>query len=121
VIGEFDGQPFGYFEIYWVAEDRLGPYYDVDAFDRGIHMLVGNPHFLGRQFFSTWAQSLIHYCFLAESRTLNVMGEPNAANWRVVRISRGVGMKKQKEFDFPHKRAALLQCERHDFFAQYAQ
>ncbi|OOF12956.1 hypothetical protein BZG79_08730 [Salinivibrio sp. MA427] len=121
VIGEFDGKPFGYFEIYWVAEDRLGPYYDVDAFDRGMHMLVGNSDFLGRQYFNTWAQSIIHYCFLAEPRTRNVMGEPNATNWRVARIARGVGMKKQKEFDFPHKRAALMQCERNDFFARYAQ
>ena len=44
LIGEFNGQPFGYVEAYWVAEDRLSPYFNVQDFDRGIHLLVGEQH-----------------------------------------------------------------------------
>lgn len=37
VIGCFDGKPFGYFEVYWVKEDRLGFYLggNVGDWDRG--------------------------------------------------------------------------------------
>jgi len=51
VFGYFDDEPFGYFELYWTPEDRLGPYYEAQDFDRGIHLLVGNPAYLGAQYF----------------------------------------------------------------------
>ena len=39
LIGYFDADPFGYFEAYWAARDRIAPYYDVAEHDRGVHML----------------------------------------------------------------------------------
>ncbi|MCY7295229.1 GNAT family N-acetyltransferase [Alteromonas sp. a30] len=120
VIGEFDGVPFGYFEVYWAPEDRLGPHYQCENFDRGVHILVGNMAFRGSIYFDTWAKAIIQFCFQDDPRTNNVMGEPNAANHRVVAITERVGMEKQYEFDFPHKRAALLQCKRARFFQQFA-
>ena len=116
VIGEFDGVPFGYFEVYWTPEDRLGPYYDHQAFDRGIHILVGNFDYRGGTFFDAWGKSIFHYCFVSEPQTMRLFGEPNAKNHRVVKITERIGMQKQFEFDFPHKRAALLQCDRERFF-----
>ncbi|WP_089140407.1 GNAT family N-acetyltransferase [Vibrio rumoiensis] len=116
VIGEFDGVAFGYFEVYWAAEDRLGPYYECQDYDRGVHILVGNFDYRGGTYFDAWGKSILHYCFLVEPQTMNTVGEPNAKNHRVVKITERIGMKKQFEFDFPHKRAALLQCQRHDFF-----
>lgn len=116
VIGEFDGVAFGYFEVYWAAEDRLGPYYESQDYDRGIHILVGNFDYRGGTFFDAWGKSILHYCFLVEPKTMVTVGEPNAKNHRVIKITERIGMKKQFEFDFPHKRAALLQCQRQDFF-----
>ncbi|MBD1573548.1 GNAT family N-acetyltransferase [Vibrio sp. S17_S38] len=116
VIGEFDGVAFGYFEVYWAPEDRLGPYYECQDFDRGVHILAGNFDYRGGTFFDAWGKSILHYCFLDEAQTMRAVGEPNAKNHRVVKITERIGMKKQFEFDFPHKRAALLQCERGDFF-----
>lgn len=120
VIGEFDGIPFGYFEIYWTAEDRLGPFYDVDKFDRGVHMLSANARFRGWRYFSAWSRSIVHYCFLADLKTQNVMGEPRADNKKVLALTERIGFEHLFDFDFPHKTAAMLQCRRQRFFDAYA-
>ncbi|USD67623.1 GNAT family N-acetyltransferase [Vibrio sp. SCSIO 43136] len=120
VIAEFDGVPFGYFEVYWTAEDRLGPYYEVEAFDRGAHMLSANPRFRGWRYFEVWSKAVVQYCFLVNSQTNHVMGEPRADNAKVLELTRRVGFDNLFEFDFPHKRAAMLQCPRKRFFEQFA-
>lgn len=119
VIGYFDGVPFGYFEVYWTPEDRLGPYYECHAYDRGVHMLVGNKLFLGHKNFINWSKAILHAVFMDEQSTLNIMGEPRADNHHVIRITKNIGMKKLKEFDFPHKRSALMCCDRSEFFNSY--
>ena len=119
VIGYFDDVPFGYFEVYWAPEDRLGPYYDCDDYDRGVHMLVGNELFLGHKNFFNWSRAVMHAIFMDEQATLNVMGEPRADNLHVARITKNIGMKKLKEFDFPHKRSALMCCDRTSFFNSF--
>ena len=81
VIGCWDGRPFGYFEIYWVKEDRLGRYMDgCGNYDRGIHCLVGEQEFRGPARVKVWLSALVHYCFLADERTECVMLEPRVDN-----------------------------------------
>lgn len=82
VIGCFDGKPFGFFEIYWVKEDRLGGYLGGDCgdFDRGIHVLVGEQEFRGPHRLRAWLHALVHYCWTADSRTNVVMLEPRVDN-----------------------------------------
>ncbi|KAI9675492.1 MAG: hypothetical protein M1829_003296 [Trizodia sp. TS-e1964] len=75
-IGCWDGRPFGYMEIYWAREDRLGRVADVGPWDRGIHCLVGEEEFRGPHRVAAWLSSLVHYCFLADSRTESVWVEP---------------------------------------------
>ncbi|GIC76425.1 GNAT family N-acetyltransferase [Moritella sp. F3] len=116
VIGYVDGVAFGYLEVYWTPEDRLGIYYDCQHYDRGVHMLVGNPLFLGGRYFVNWARCLQHAIYTDEQRTGHVLGEPRADNKHVAKIASKVGLEKLKEFDFPHKRAALLCSARNDFF-----
>jgi len=84
VIGCFDGKPFGYFEIYWVTEDRLGAYAggNVGDFDRGIKCLVGEQEFRGSSRVKVWLSALVHYCWLADARTQTVMLEPRVDNER---------------------------------------
>lgn len=117
VITEINGEAAGYFEIYWTKEDRLGPYYDSAPFDRGFHLLVGNTKFLGFNNTDALLKSVTHFIFLDEPRTRFIMGEPRHDNQKILRyVLSFKSWRKVKEFDFPHKRAALLECNREKFF-----
>jgi len=115
LIGEFDGEPFGYFECYWAAEDRLAPYYAWAPFDRGLHLAVGEERWRGPEFVAAWLTGLQHYCYLAEPRTQRIVLEPRHDNERLFRHLPRVGLNHQREFDFPHKRAALFMGHRRTF------
>lgn len=85
VIGCWDGKPFGYFEIYWVKEDPLGRFaLNVGNHDRGIHCLVGEQEFRGPHRVRIWLSALVHFCWLADSRTEVVMMEPRVDNVKQV-------------------------------------
>jgi N5-hydroxyornithine acetyltransferase len=81
-FGCWDGKPFGYFEIYWVKEDKLGRLLGggLDNHCRGLHVLVGDNEFRGPHRVKVWLSSLVHYAWLADSRTEQVMLEPRVDN-----------------------------------------
>ena len=116
-IAECDGVPFGYFELYWTREDRLAPYYESEVWDRGFHFLVGEKSFLGFSNTDAILKSLTHFIYLEDRRTRKIMAEPRSDNQKVLRyLETFVAWKKLYEFDFPHKRSALLECTRERFF-----
>ena len=117
LIAEFDRMPFGYMEVYWAQENRLGPYYAADDYDRGWHVLVGEQACSGGQYISAWLPSLMHYMFLDEPRTQRIVGEPAASHHRQVRNLERSGFAAVKDFDFPHKRATLVMLLREKFFS----
>jgi hypothetical protein len=83
VIGSFDGKPFGYFEIYYVKEDKLAAHMggrDVGNWDRGLHVLVGEQEFRGSHRVKVWLSALVHYCWTADLRTERVVMEPRVDN-----------------------------------------
>lgn len=117
VIAEINGEPAGYFEIYWTKEDRLGPYYECGSYDRGFHLLVGNTKYLGFKNTDALLKSACHFIYLDDSRTQSIMGEPRHDNQKLLRYLLSFkSWKRVKEFDFPHKRAVLLECDRTLFF-----
>ena len=118
LIGEFNGQPFGYVEAYWVAEDRLSPYFNVQDFDRGIHLLVGEQQFRGPKFFNAWMKGISHYLFIDDARTQRIVLEPRSDNQRLFNRILPFGYQKCFEFNFPHKRSALLMMTRDHFFSE---
>lgn len=111
-----DGQPFGYFEVYWAKENRIAPFYDVDDHDRGWHVLIGDPAFRGKAYATAWLTSISHYLFLCDPRTQRVVGEPRADHAQQIRNLDKSGYAKVKEFDFPHKRALLVTVLRERYF-----
>nr|WP_314483938.1 GNAT family N-acetyltransferase [uncultured Pseudomonas sp.] len=120
LIGCFDDQPFAYFEAYWAKEDRIAPFYPADDYDRGIHMLVGEQQHRGPHKVASWLSALVHYLFLDDPRTQRVVAEPRADNARMIGYMHDQCFHCDKEFDFPHKRAALMILGRERFFERCA-
>lgn len=118
LIGCFDDSPFGYFEVYWAAEDRIGRHYRWQPFDRGLHMLVGEQNWRGASYVRSWLRGLTHYLWLDEPRTQRIVAEPRFDNQRLFRHLPVAGYITLKEFDFPHKRSRLVMSERHRFFSE---
>ncbi|WP_090334474.1 GNAT family N-acetyltransferase [Nitrosomonas sp. Nm51] len=117
VIMEINGEPAGYFEFYWTKEDRLGPYYDSHDYDRGFHFLIGNRKFLGIKNTDAALKCVVHYLFLDDPRTIKIMAEPRWDNQKVLQYVDSFPVwRRIKEFDFPHKRAVLLECTRERLF-----
>ncbi|KAA8648527.1 hypothetical protein EYZ11_008815 [Aspergillus tanneri] len=113
VFGCWDGKPFGYFEIYWVKEDRLGPLIgSAGNYDRGIHLLVGEQEFRGAHRVVIWLDALVHYCWLADMRTETVMLEPRVDNAKVIEYLQTSGFYKEGEVTFPHKQSAVMKIKR---------
>ena len=82
IIGCWDGKPFGYFEIYWAKEDKLGRLLggEVGNYTRGLHVLVGEQEFRGPNRVKVWLSALIHYCWMADVRSETVLMEPRIDN-----------------------------------------
>lgn len=127
LIGEWDGQPFGYMEVYYAKESSLRTYYDAGDYDRGFHALVGEERFRGAHRVRTWMGSLVHMLFLLDPRTMRVVSEPRASNTKMVEYECLCGghvekvrythlTNNKKLIDFPHKRAALVFIPRERFF-----
>lgn len=113
-----DGKPTGYFEFYWTKEDRLGPIYDSQNYDRGFHFLIGDRRFLGLRNTDAVLKSVVHYMFVDDPRTQRVMAEPRSDNNKVLKYTEYFpAWKKIKEFEFPHKKAVLVECTRDRLFS----
>ncbi|AWN38111.1 acetyltransferase [Methylobacterium radiodurans] len=115
LFGCLDGEPFGYFELYWARESRLGAHYESEPYDRGWHVAIGEAAVRGRAHLSAWLPSLMHYLFLDEPRTWRIVGEPRADHAQQLRNLAGSGFGPLATIDFPHKRAVLVALTRERF------
>ncbi|KAI1938754.1 Hydroxyornithine transacylase sid3 [Ophidiomyces ophidiicola] len=116
VLAKFNDSYFAYFEIYWAKEDHMGTYYPALDWDRGRHALVGDIRFRGPHRAMAWWSSLVHFIFLDEPRTTCAVGEPKATNEPVMAYDAANGFHVYKWGDLPHKRSAMVRCERVRFF-----
>lgn len=118
VIGYINDEPCAYFEIYWAYYDRIAPYCDATLYDRGYHLLIGNKQYLGLRNTILWLNLVNDFIFKDEPRTQRIVGEPRADNVGILKYVEHTPFVKVKEFDFPHKRAALLECKRERFYRE---
>ncbi|KAA8893856.1 acyl-CoA N-acyltransferase [Sphaerosporella brunnea] len=112
VIGSWEDEPFGYFEVYWVKEDILGRYCEAQEWERGLHVLVGEERFRGSQRVAGWLGGLCHYIFCDDPRTQRISLEPRVDNEKFIQYLQKEGFAKEKEITFPHKQSALMRLTR---------
>jgi hypothetical protein len=74
-VGQWDGNPFGYFDVYWAKEDKMGrsPEADIGDWDRGLRakFVVKSAW----EVVPAWVTSFVHWSFTADLRTMNVFVE----------------------------------------------
>ena len=116
LIGEWDGEPWGYVEIYYAKHSNLNDFYTAGQHDRGFHALVGDERFRGPHRVRSWMGSVVHLMFLLDPSTSQCVSEPRLSNTKMVQYEMMVGGNVEKFIDFPHKRAALVQFGKERFF-----
>ncbi len=119
LIGCYDDEPFAYFEVYWCKEDRIAPFYDVQDYDRGWHVVIGESKHQGLGKLRGWFRSLMHYMFLDDPRTQRILGEPRIDHTRQIDFLKSQGYGHLKNIQLAHKEAALLRLERESFFDEH--
>lgn len=77
---------------------------------------MGDVRFRGPHRVSAWWSSLMHYLYLDDPRTTQVVGEPKYTNTSVLMYDLIHGFGMDKFVDLPHKRSAFMRCSRERFF-----
>ncbi|PWZ03022.1 hypothetical protein BCV70DRAFT_183576 [Testicularia cyperi] len=108
LIGEWDGEAWGYVEIYYSKHSNLKDFYSAGQFDRGFHALVGNEKFRGPHRVRSWMGSVVHLMFSLNPSTTLGVSEPRLSNTKMIQYEQMVGGNVEKYIDFNHKRAALV-------------
>ncbi|KEA62517.1 N6-hydroxylysine O-acetyltransferase [Marinobacterium lacunae] len=119
-IVTLNDRPIAYAEFYWASDDALADYYKADRFDRGLHCLIGDWRCRTTRMIQALLETCTHYVFLDDVRTQRIVGEPRADHSHYIERLLRLGFERIKEFDFPHKRAALMSCSRESFFSRFS-
>lgn len=115
LLGQFDGTLFGYFEVFWAKEDPLGVASDAGDFDRGLNSSIGYSSFKSRRWLQACWSSLLHYIFLDEHRTENIIGDGVWGHELLGDAS--FELLEDEMVQLPHQRVHLTRYSRELFFS----
>jgi RimJ/RimL family protein N-acetyltransferase len=110
-VGFLDHVPMSYWETYRAVAEPVGDRYDADPTDRGVHLLIGPPEYLGHGYAGPLLRTITRFLF-AETDADRVVGEPDVRNGRAIRVFEQCGYESQGRIDLPEKEALLMHCER---------
>ena len=117
-IGLLNDVPMSYWESYWAIDDIIARYYPADAADRGIHLLIGAPEFLGKGYALPLLRAMTSFQ-LQHSQTQKIVTEPDIRNHKMIHVFDRCGFQLQKEIELPEKRGALMFCDRQHFMRRW--
>lgn len=100
-----------YWESYWVKGDIIEDYYESEEGDQGIHLLIGDPDYLGKGLALPFLRAMVKFQLLT-STTNKVMAEPDIRNAKMIHLFEKCGFTPIKEIELPDKTALLMSCTR---------
>lgn len=113
-IGYLDGTPMSYWESYWVKGDVIGKYYDFDAADQGVHLLIGPESFAGKGYALPLLRAMTAFQFEVQE-TDTIVAEPDIRNEKMIHIFEKCGFEAGKPVELPDKTGLLMFCRRTEF------
>ncbi|MDQ0859248.1 GNAT family N-acetyltransferase [Bacillus sp. V2I10] len=113
-IGHLNGEAMSYWETYWASADIIGDYYASEPYDQGVHLLIGDPFYLGKGLSLPMLREIMKQMFTDE-RTQRIVAEPDSRNKKMIHVFKKCGFFPQKEIQLPDKKALFMICEREDF------
>jgi acetyl CoA:N6-hydroxylysine acetyl transferase len=121
VIGMLDGVDMSYIEVYDVGASPLADHPELGSNDRGIHLIVGEPDFIGKGLITVIGMPLVAWQFATHPLSERVVVEPDAKNARAIRAAhsaaKDAGVQERANVQLKHKMATLLFVERSSFAA----
>jgi RimJ/RimL family protein N-acetyltransferase len=111
-LGELDGVPMSYWELYRADLDPLARHYAARDHDAGLHMLLGPAECRGRGLAVGLLRAVSTWQLDADPRATRVVGEPDVDNVRTIRVAELAGFRRITDIDLPDKRAALMVRDR---------
>lgn len=118
-IGEANGEPTCYFEVYWAIRDLVGEYYEVLPTDYGTHQYIA-PVDPKKKYVSPFTQCIVDYVF-AQPQAGKMVGEGSVDSLASLMNKLHVGFKVEKVIEMPHKKANLNFCYREWYWAKFPQ
>lgn len=109
-----DDEPFGYFEVYDPARDRIKDFYEPQPTDVGLHIMIGEEKYL-KKFIIRLSITLMRVIFERWPGCERIVGEPDENNKAVLGLMKFLGFRFTHKIEFPEKTADCLTLSRIDF------
>ncbi len=113
-LGKLDDVPISYWEAYWVKGDVVEKCYEAETFDQGIHLLIGEPDYLGRGYALPFLEAMVSFQFQV-AETKKVIAEPDIRNEKMIHVFEQCGFEPVKPIELPDKTGLLMFCHRDVF------
>ena len=107
-LGELDGVPMSYWELYRADLDPLAEHYSAGEHDAGLHLLLGPAECRGRGLAVNLLSAVSSWQLEVDPRAARVVAEPDVQNTRAIRAFERAGFRRTVDLDLPNKRAALM-------------
>jgi len=111
-LGELDGVPMSYWELYRADLDPLAQHYAARDHDAGVHLLLGPAECRGQKLAVGLLRAVSTWQLDADPCATRVIGEPDVDNVRTIRVAELAGFRRITDIDLPNKRAALMVRDR---------